>query len=84
MTAPITQAVQDSALHDLQRFKVESFEDWGFADDGSVILKTRWRGGFDAGEDTWDPMTQLDEDVEVLVGQHVEQVDNADLTQVLL
>ena len=29
-------------------------------------------------------MTQLDEDVEVLVGQHVEQVDNADLPQALL
>ena len=35
----IIQAVQDSALHDLQRFKVESFEDWGFADDGSVVFK---------------------------------------------
>ena len=30
----VTQAVQDSALHDLQRFKVESFVDCGFADDG--------------------------------------------------
>ena len=37
----ITQAVQDSALHDLQTFKVESFEDWGFGDDGKVVLKVR-------------------------------------------
>ena len=29
-------------------------------------------------------MSQLDEDVEVLVGQYVEQANNADLTQVLL
>ena len=29
-------------------------------------------------------MDQLDEDVEVLVGQYVDQVDNADLTQALL
>ena len=79
----ITQAVQDSALHDLQTFKVESFEDWGFGDDGKVVLKVRWRG-FDADEDTWEPMEQLDEDVEVLVGQYVEQIDNADLTQALL
>ena len=79
----ITQAVQDSALHDLQRFKVESFVDWGFADDGSVVLKVRWRG-FDASEDTWESMAQLDEDVEVLVGQYVEQIGNADLTQALL
>ena len=79
----ITQAVQDSALHDLQTFKVESFEDWGFGDDGKVVLKVRWRG-FGADEDTWETMEQLDEDVEVLVGQYVEKVDNADLTQALL
>ena len=54
-----------------------------FGDDGKVVLKVRWRG-FDADEDTWEPMEQLDEDVEVLVGQYVEQVDNADLTQALL
>ena len=37
----ITQPVQDSALHDLQKFKVESFEDWDFANDGSVVFKVR-------------------------------------------
>ena len=79
----ITQAVQGSTLHDIQTFKVESFEDWGFGDDGNVVLKVRW-SGFGAEEDTWEPMAQLDEDVGVLVGQCVERVDNADLTQVLL
>ena len=83
MCVSITQAVQDSPLYDLQKFKVESFEDWGFTNDGSVVFKVRWRG-FGADEDTWESMTQLDEDVEVLVGQCVEQVDNADLTQALL
>ena len=80
---PITQSVQDIALHDLQKFKVESFEDWIFADDGSVVFKVHWRG-FGADEDIWEPMAQLDEDVEVVVDQYVEQVDSADLTQVLL
>ena len=37
----ITQAVQDAALHDLQKFMVEAFVDWGFADDGTVVLKVR-------------------------------------------
>ena len=37
----ITQAVQDAALHDLQKFLVEDFIDWGFADDGTVVLKVR-------------------------------------------
>ena len=35
----ITQAIQDAALHDLQKFKVSEFVDWGFADDGTVVLK---------------------------------------------
>ena len=62
---------------------MESFVDWGFADDGSVVFKVRWRG-FDDNEDTWEPMAQLDEDVEVLVGKYVEDIDNPDLTQALL
>ena len=37
----ITQAVQDSALHDLQQFKVEAFMDWGFGEDGAVVFKVR-------------------------------------------
>ena len=79
----VTQAVQDSALHDLQRFKVESFVDWGFANDGTVVFKVHWRG-FAEDEDTWEPMAQLDDDVEVLVGKFVEETDNPDLTQALL
>ena len=34
----ITQAVQDAALHE---FKVKESVDWGFADDGKVVLKVR-------------------------------------------
>ena len=79
----VTQAAQDSALHDLQRFKVESFVDWGFANDGTVVFKVHWRG-FAEDEDTWEPMAQLDDDVEVLVGKFVEETDNPDLTQALL
>ena len=58
--------MQNSALHDLQRFKVEAFEDWGFDDDGNVQVLVRWRG-FDESERTWEPMGQLHEDVEVLL-----------------
>ena len=58
----ITQAVQDAALHDLQKFKVEAFVDWGFADDGTVVLKVRWQG-FDESEDTWEALGQLYADV---------------------
>ena len=74
----ITQAVQDSALHDLQRFKVESFVDWCFTDDDVVVLKVRW-GGFSDDEDTWE---SVDEDVSV-VDKYVKEIDNPDLTQAL-
>ena len=49
----VTQTVQDNTLHDLQKFKVETFVDWGFADDGSVVIKVHWCG-FDENEDTWE------------------------------
>ena len=75
----ITQAVQDAALHDLQKFKVEAFVDWGFADDGSVVLKVRWQG-FDDSEDTWEPLEQLYADVKVMIDKYVAATDNDDLT----
>ena len=49
---------------------MDPFEDWGFADDGTVVFKARCRG-FDVDEDTWESMDQLDEDVEVLVDKYV-------------
>ena len=71
----ISQAVQNSALHDLQRFKVDAFDDWGFDDDGQVQVLVRWRG-FDESERTWEPMGQLHEDVEVLLRNWVRDQDD--------
>ena len=78
----ITQAIQDAALHDLQKFKVKEFVDWGFADDGKVVLKVRWQG-FDASEDTWEPLEQLYADVKVMVDKYVAAVESDDLTAAL-
>ena len=58
----VTQAVQNSALHDLQRFIVDEIDDWGFNEDGSAMLHVQWRG-FDETEATWEPLQQLHEDV---------------------
>ena len=33
----VSQAVQNSALHDLQRFLVESIDDWGHDEDGETV-----------------------------------------------
>ena len=33
----VSQAVQNSALHDLQRFLVESIDDWGYDEDGETV-----------------------------------------------
>ena len=78
----ITQAIQDAALHDLQKFKVREFVDWGFADDGTVVLKVSWQG-FDTSEDTWEPLEQLYADVKVMVDKYVAAVNNDDLTAAL-
>ena len=81
-TLPISQAVQDAALHDLQKFKVEAFVAWGFMDDGTVSLKVRWQG-FDESEETWEPMAQLYADVKVMVDKYVATVNDDSLTAAL-
>ena len=70
----VTQAVQNSALHDLQRFIVDEIDDWGFNEDGSAMLHVQWRG-FDETEVTWEPMDQLHEDVSEKVAVYVQATD---------
>ena len=67
----VTQAVQNSALHDLQKFIVDEIDDWGFNEDGSAMLHVQWRG-FDETEATWEPLEQLHEDVSEKVAAHAE------------
>ena len=74
----ITQAIQNSALHDLQAFVVEYIADWGFNDDGEIVLKVHWRG-FDESEETWEPLAQLYDDVQDIVVRYVAAADNQDL-----
>ena len=47
----VTQAVQNSALNDIQKFKVEYFADWGFDDLNEVLLLVHWRN-FDESDRT--------------------------------
>ena len=60
-----------SAMHDVQRFVVEAFEDWSINTDDEVDLLVRWRGHGD-DERTWEPLEQLLDDVPVLVGKYVQ------------
>ena len=75
-----TEEVIASALHDRQRFVVQSFDDWLVDDDGEVELLVRWRHHSEE-ERTWEPLLQLVEDVAVKVRQYVEAQDDATLTQ---
>ena len=75
-----TEEVIASALHDRQRFVVQSFDDWLVDDDGEVELLVRWRHHSEE-ERTWEPLLQLVEDVAVKVRQYVEVQDDATLTQ---
>ena len=78
----VTQAVQNSALHDLQRFIVDVIDDWGFNEDGSAMLHVQWRG-FDETEATWEPLEQLNEDVPEKVAAYVKDTAAPALTEAL-
>ena len=75
------EEVVASALHDRQRFKVQSFDDW-IVDEGEAELLVRWQHH---GEDerTWEPLLQLLEDVPKMVQKYVQEVDSQDLTGAL-
>ena len=79
----ISQAVQNSALHDLQRFVVQSIDDWGYDEDGSSVkVLIRWQG-YDESERTWEPLQQVYEDVAVITQKYVDAVNDAGLTAAL-
>ena len=70
----ITKELEEAAQHDKQKFLVEHFEDWSVNTDGEVHLCVKWRG-HDDDNNTWEPITQLVEDVPALVAKYVK--DNA-------
>ena len=79
----VSQAVQNSALHDLQRFLVESIDDWTYEEDGSgVRVLIRWQG-YDESERTWEPLQQVYEDVAVITEKYVTAVNDPGLTAAL-
>ena len=68
----VTNELRELALHDKQKFLVESFEDWSVNTDGEVDLLVKWRG-HDETNNTWEPMEQLVADVPVLVAKYVKE-----------
>ena len=78
----VSQAVQNTALHDLQRFLVQSIDQWRLKDDGTVELLIRWQG-YDESERTWEPLAQVYEYVEVITQKYVHETDHPTLTQAL-
>ena len=66
----VNKELTESAQHDKQRFKVESFADWSVNTDGEVDLLVKWRG-HDESNNTWEPLTQLVVDVPALVTKYV-------------
>ena len=75
----ITEATRKSALHDLQKFLVESFLGWKVKR-GKAKLHVKWRG-YGLDETTWEPMVNMHEDVPVLLKKYVEEHHKAQLTR---
>ena len=78
----VSQAVQVSSLHDLQRFLVESIDDWRVEGDGTVKVLIKWQG-YDESERTWEPLAQVYEDVPVIIKKYVTEVNDGTLTEPL-
>ena len=75
----LTDAMRQSALHDLQRFLVEEILAWRTRA-GQVELRVKWRG-YDVADNTWEPLATLHADVPYLVGKYVSSVARAPLTR---
>ena len=56
-------------MYDVQKFIVETFEEWVINTDGEVDIHARWSGNDDEEEFTWEPLEQLVEDVTSLVAK---------------
>ena len=79
----VSQAVQNSALHDLQRFLVESIDDWGYDEDGETVKVLVRCQGYDESERTWEPLHQVHEDVAVITQKYVSSVNDPGLIAAL-
>ena len=79
-TLAITQEIQNIALHDQQEFTVDSLVDWGIDDDGNIVIRVHWLG-FEDSEDTWEPMSQLFEDVHSKICKYVKRENAPQLTE---
>ena len=59
----VSQAVQNSTLHDLQRFLVESIDDWRVEADGTVQVLIKCQGYGESER----PLTEVYEDILVIL-----------------
>ena len=68
----VTEDVRNSIAYDSQ-FYVDDILDWREDDTGSIELRVRWLG-FEASEDTWEPVERLHEDVPTLVTRFLRNI----------
>ena len=71
-----------SALHDIQRFVIDTFLEWSVNTDDEVDILVQWRGHEEEEENTWEPLEQLVHDVPALITKYVKQVDHHQLTRI--
>ena len=77
---PRTDELKLHAMHDVQKFIVEAFEEWVINTDGEVDIRVKWRGHEEEEERTWEPLEQLVEDVPALIRKYVHEQAHPQLT----
>jgi len=72
----VTEDVRNQAQYDgILEFTLEELVDWRESDAGTLEIRVRWLG-FEANEDTWEPVERLQEDVPVVLHRYLRTVED--------
>ena len=69
----VTADLKEQVAHDALEFYPDKIVGWREADEGRLELKVRWLG-FDASDDSWEPVAQFYEDAPTMVRRYAQRM----------
>jgi hypothetical protein len=69
----VTADLKEQVAHDALEFYPDKIVGWREADEGRLELKVRWLG-FDASDDSWEPVAQFYEDAPTKVRRYAQRM----------